>query len=181
LARFFLTAMDMHVTVTIGCSAPPEELFRRAVTDLETLRRGVRRCGPLPGVARAEIVEGRAIQAGAVRRVHLTDGSVLNEGITEIAAPSTMSYRQLTPYRFPLSLLAKTARGRYTFTPVGAGTQMTWEATIGLSSPLAYPVMACVRSLFLRRMMSGFLECVRDDVARAQTASRREDAPAATR
>ncbi|HXV14242.1 MAG TPA: SRPBCC family protein [Candidatus Krumholzibacteria bacterium] len=165
----WLTAMDMHVAVTVGCVAPPEDLFRHAVTDLETLPRGVRRCGPLPGVARAEILEGDALRTGVVRRVHLTDGSVLNEGIVEIAAPSSMSYRQLTPYRFPLSLLAKSARGRYTFTPTGSGTRMTWEATIQLTSPLAYPLMACVRGLFLRRMMTGFLECVRDDVVRAQS------------
>ncbi len=163
--------MDMHVAVTVGCAAPPEDLFRHAVTDLETLHRGVRRCGPLPGVASAEVVEGSSLRVGAVRRVHLTDGSILNEGIVEMAAPSTMSYRQLTPYRFPLSLLAKSAQGRYTFTPTGAGTTMTWEATIHLRSPLAYPIMACVRQLFLRRMMSGFLECVRDDVVRAQATS----------
>jgi hypothetical protein len=158
--------MNMHVAATLACSATPEELFQHAVVELETLRRGVRARGPLAGVAHAEVVDGGELRAGAVRRVFLTDGTVLNEGITEMSAPSVMSYRQLTPYRFPLSVFAKGAEGRYMFTPDNTQTQMTWEADIWLTSPLVYPIMACVRSLFLRPLMISFLECVRDDVTR---------------
>jgi hypothetical protein len=167
--------MNIHVAVTLACSATAEELFQHAVVELETLRRGVRARGPLAGVARAEVVDGGELRAGAVRRVFLTDGTVLNEGITEMNAPSVMSYRQLTPYRFPISVFAKGAQGRYTFTPEQAHTKMTWEADIWLTSPLAYPIMVCVRSLFLRPLMISFLECVRDDVSRVHDSDSTHD------
>lgn len=156
--------MDVTVSESLQITAPPFVVFQHAILDVHVLASTVLRYGPLPGVKSAEVIGGEKLATGTIRRVHLTDGSILNEEITALEPPHQMSYRQLSDFAFPFSLLAKGARGQYSFRPVGRGTEMTWRAAIELRSWLFCPIVLAIRSLFLRPLMRKFLQRVRDQV-----------------
>ena len=163
--------MDVRVSESLPIRASAEQTFAHAITDVDTLARTVHPTGPLPGVVKTEVIGARTLAVGSVRRVHLSDGRILNEEIVDLQPPKVMAYRQLTAFPFPFSVLARGAHGRYLIDSSGDVTELTWEATIDGRTPLSYPFLAVLRSLFLRRMMRGFLEGVRDTLESGIAAS----------
>jgi hypothetical protein len=145
------TRTEQHVPL------PPEAVFDRAVA-CETFPRILLPLGPIPGVARAEMVGGGEPKAGAQRRIELTDGSVMGEELLAFDRPRRHAYRWLDPPALPLSLLVRRGTGDWSFTPEAGGTRIAWSYRFELTSPLAWPLAALVALLFRRWMAQGLAE-----------------------
>lgn len=122
--------------------------------------------GPLPGVVKVE-VEGERLCLGAIRRVYLSNGAILEEPITEYRPPNRLHYDQPSDFGFPINLLAVAGCGWYHLDETTEGTKMSWGTTITLTSPWVYPLAWLLMNIFLRLTFWVFLK-------RAQKESERE-------
>lgn len=94
-------------------------------------------------------------EAGARRRVHLSDGSSVIEGVLEATPPTRLRY-QVWGFGGPARLLLDHAQGRFDFVPDdadGVGTQVAWTYAFAPRSPLLRPVVA----LFAHRRFAVFM------------------------
>ena len=84
----------------------------------------------MPPIARVSGQDGEwGDRIGQTRRIHLSDGGAVTETLVESDRPSRSSYT-ITEIAGPLKLLVSQAEGRWTFTPVGGGTVVTWAWTL---------------------------------------------------
>jgi uncharacterized protein YndB with AHSA1/START domain len=146
--------MELRTRAQITISRPCEQVFDFAVAN-ESLARVLEKLGPIPGVARIEYVGDGRLVPGAVRRVSMTDGSVLEEEVLEVERPRVHRYRWGRGLRPPFSYLVRTGEGCWTFIETERGTDVEWLYTFQLRSPLAAPVAAAVLLLFRRWMQAG--------------------------
>lgn len=82
--------------------------------------------------------------AGCTRTIVLGDGGTIHETLTEVDRPHAFGYR-LTDLTGPMSLLAASVDGRFTFEPAGTGVRVTWTWLVHPRGPLgsaAMPVFA---------------------------------------
>ena len=84
----------MSVTCSASITIPRarESVFELS-TKNETYERALLPYGPVAGVAESKLLEGRALQRGALREARLTDGSVLIEEILEHDVPTRHRYK----------------------------------------------------------------------------------------
>jgi hypothetical protein len=128
------------------------------VTNVNRLGEWVRRRGLIPGVERGTVVGGGRTEVGALRRLHMTDGSTLNEEILEMAPPRLFRY-QLTGFGVPFRWLVRHAEGRWSFDPEGSGTRVTWRFTATLRSPAVLPLaLPLVNGLMQNNMRAGLAQ-----------------------
>ena len=147
-------AVTTEVAETID--APPEVVFDLG-TPAEMLPRLFRGYGPIPGIAKAEIVGGGELKAGAIRRITNTDGSVIDEEIIELRRPEKHVYRLIRGFKFPFSLLVRGADSDWTFSAAGAGTRVAWRFSFVPTTPLVSPVVGLIARRFFRRAQA---ECL---------------------
>lgn len=143
--------MIVATEVTQEISAPPETVFAYA-TDLAAIGDYFRGFGLVPGIRRVTMQDGAAPVVGATRRLEMADGSVLSEQILELTPPRSHAYR-VSGFAAPLNLLARYGEGRWTFSPTVGGTQIRWHYLFQLTTPLAWPVVRLLVSLFMRTSM----------------------------
>jgi uncharacterized protein YndB with AHSA1/START domain len=153
--------MELQVTAEVEVPRPIEVVFDQAVAP-ENLPKFFRGAGPVPGIARVEIEDGAKMAAGVLRKVHNTDGSVMDERIEALDRPSLQKYRITGGFRFPFTLLVRGARGEWSFTSRGAGTHILWTFTFELTTPLVWPFAAPIARGAFRRAMREALERLRD-------------------
>lgn len=126
-------------------------------TSCEGFPRFIWAFGPIPGITRAEMVGGQPPKAGAERRIHMTDGDVIEEELLAYDRPSRHRYRWLKPPAFPFSLLVRNAEGDWRFTAANGGTRIEWDYTFELTSalvlPFAAPLMMVFRSWMRRTLL----------------------------
>jgi len=146
--------LSAHASVEIP--RPAAEVFDFA-SSCEGFPRFIGPYGPIPGIARAEMVNGAAPKAGAERRIHMTDGSVVAEEVLAYERPSRHRYRWLKPPAFPFSLVVRSGEGDWRFAPAGGGTRVDWHYSFELTSPLAWPFAAGLVLVFRRWMQSALL------------------------
>ena len=145
----------------------PATVFATAVLDVSFLERAVEKFGPLPNVIKCEIVHGKHVAEGAIRRVTLKSGGILNERIKKCEigpAIYRMNYVQETGFPFPFSLVSKAAHGEYVACPSQRGTLFTWRSTHILASPISFPLAWLLRALFVHPMMHRFLKNTEKEV-----------------
>jgi len=156
--------MKLFAKEFIVINAPSEKIFDLIVMDLEFLSRGVKQCSLVPGVISAEIVGGNKMAQGSIRRVHLSNGSVLDEEILEIKPPNFMQYKQLKGFGFPQSLLAAGATGFYQCEKLDSGTKVTWGAEFDLPSFIVYPLTYLIIQFQVRPLLRTFLETAKQEL-----------------
>ncbi|MEM7136003.1 MAG: SRPBCC family protein [Myxococcota bacterium] len=145
--------MEIKTTVETTIRTPREDFFDLAVSN-DALPRLFHSYGPLAGVAKAEMLEGRAVEEGATRRVTMTDGMVMDEMIVELRRPSVHRYRWLSALHAPLSWLVSGCEALWVFTDVPGGTHLNYSYTFRLTSALAYPFAKPITWLMRRWQLS---------------------------
>jgi len=113
--------------------------------------------GLIPGATQAELVSTGGMRKGAVRQVTNSDGSVIEEEITELEAPSKQSYMLRRGMRFPFSALVRRAGGDWTVREEGDGAHIEWTFTFELTTPLLWPIVAPLRRDFQIAMRKALL------------------------
>ena len=148
--------MKLSARAAVEIPRPVGEVFDFA-TSCQGFPRFIHALGPIPGIARAEMVGVPAPKAGAERRIHMTDGSVVAEEVLAYDRPSRHRYRWLEPPAFPFSLIVRGGEGDWRFTAAGGGTMVEWVYAFELTSPLAWPLAAAVVVVFRRWMQRALL------------------------
>jgi uncharacterized protein YndB with AHSA1/START domain len=146
--------LSAHATVEIP--RPAEAVFD-FTTSCEGFPRFIGSFGPIPGIVRAEMLGAAAPKAGAERRIHMTDGSVVDEEVLAYDRPSRHRYRWLKPPAFPFSLIVRAGEGDWRFTPASGGTRIEWDYHFELTTPLAWPLAAALMFVFRRWMQRALL------------------------
>ncbi len=131
---------------------PREEVFAFA-TDMSNTPRTIRPRGPFAGIRKIEMQVGQSLAKGSMRRIFMTDGSVLDETTFEYDPPVRHRYGWTGGVKPPFSLLIRSGTGNWDFTETAGGTRIVWTYTFGLTSPLAYPLAMPIAWLF-----KGFLQ-----------------------
>ena len=141
--------LSAHADVEIP--RPAEAVFDFA-TSCEGFPRFILPFGPIPGIARAEMLGAAEPKAGAERRIHMSDGSIVDEEVLAYDRPSRHRYRWLKPPAFPFSLIVRSGEGDWRFHAVSGGTRVEWDYAFELTSPLAWPLAAALMGIFRRWM-----------------------------
>lgn len=146
--------MKLSTRAAIDVPRPVEEVFDLAVS-CAGLERLLRPVGPIPGVARAELADGKKLASGVRRFVTMTDGSVMEEAVTAFERPKQHAYRWVNRPALPFSLIVRTGWAVWAFSPSASGTHVEWSYTLELTTPLVYPLARLVEVLFRRWMKRG--------------------------
>lgn len=154
--------MRIETVTETDVARPPAEVFDFAVA-CETFPRVLLAFGPLPGIVRAEMRDGAEPKPGALREIHLTDGSMVEEEVLAFDRPVCHRYRWTHPPAPPLGWLVRSGEGEWRFEPSPRGTRITWRYRFELSHVLAAPLALPVVALF-RRWMARGLSRIRDEL-----------------
>jgi uncharacterized protein YndB with AHSA1/START domain len=156
--------MELRTSATIDIPRDPAAVFDYA-TDPANLPKAFRGYGPVPAVERTEMLEGSPMRTGAVRRIHNSDGSTIDEHIDAHEPPHRHAYHLGRGIPAPFSWIVTTGIAEWTFTPRNGGTRILWTYTFPLTSPLAYPLGVLV-SFLMQGAMQRCLERVREGLVR---------------
>jgi hypothetical protein len=85
--------------------------------------------GPIGPIKAVLGQEGEWGIAGQTRTISLAGGGSMREELTLVDAPNAFGYN-LTDITGPLASLLSRVEGRWSFTPVGTGTQVTWQWSV---------------------------------------------------
>ena len=95
--------------------------------------------GPIPPIKETRDQTGDWDAVGQTRTVVLVGGGSMREQLTQFDPPRSFGYT-LSDIRGPLAPLVGHVDGAWIFSPIGAGTAVTWRWTIhprsGLTAPL---------------------------------------------
>jgi hypothetical protein len=155
--------MNVVTRVSVASPGTPEEVFD-AATQIDKLGTYFRGKGPVPGIERAEVVGGGPLVAGCKRRIHNSDGSVIDEDMEILDRGAVQQYRIRSGIKWPLSWLARGILSRWEFAPDSGGTRIDWRFDVELTTPLAYPTVRIVVQPFLRAAMRECLERIAADM-----------------
>jgi hypothetical protein len=110
--------------------------------------------GPVPGVSAMRYEGDGKPKLGAVRKVEMADGNVLEEELVVYDRPRAHSYT-LRGFVLPFSLLIREARADWRFDEVAGAvaTRVHWTYTFTLTTPLVWPLAA----LFLHTVFHGWM------------------------
>ncbi|HVP68344.1 MAG TPA: SRPBCC family protein [Anaeromyxobacteraceae bacterium] len=146
--------MKVCVRAQVEVPRPRDEVFDFA-TSCEALPRFLKAEVPVPGIARAELIEGPRMRKGTRRRISLTDSTWLLEEIVAHERPGRHRYRWVTRPPLPFGLIVGGGEADWSFAESDGGTRVDWLYTFELSSPLAYPLALPFAALFRRWMARG--------------------------
>lgn len=158
----FATVASISTSASVFVPRPRAQVFA-AATDSTNAPRTIRSRGPFAGIRKVEMHEGQTLSTGARRRIHMTDGTVLEEVILDYDPPLRHRYGWAGGAKFPFSLLVRSGTGNWEFTEVDGGTRIVWSYTFGLTSPLAYPLALPIVRLFRAWLQQG-LDSVRAEI-----------------
>jgi hypothetical protein len=88
-----------------------------------------RRYALLPPIREVRQPDAPWGRVGQARVIVTADGGTMREELTEVDAPRSFAYR-LTDITGPMRPLVERVDGRWSFTPVGTGTSVTWRWTL---------------------------------------------------
>jgi uncharacterized protein YndB with AHSA1/START domain len=159
--------VQIRVTAGVEVARPVEEVFDFAVAP-ESFPRFVHALGPIPAIARVEVLDGRANEPGALRRVTMSDGSEVLEEVLALERPRRHAYRWISRPAAPLHLLVRGAEGEWCFAAAPRGTHVAWTYAFDLTTPLVWPLALATLQVF-RLWMQRALDRLPDELA-ARTA-----------
>jgi hypothetical protein len=111
--------------------------------------------GPISPVKSVRGQTGEWSGAGQTRTVVQVGGGSMREELTAVDAPNTFSYT-LTDVTGPLAPLVEHIDGQWRFSPVGTGTEVTWQWTVhpkSAAAALAMPAFAALWRGFARQAL----------------------------
>ncbi|HEY8515103.1 MAG TPA: SRPBCC family protein [Candidatus Binatia bacterium] len=139
--------MRIEVAAGVEVERPADEVFAFAVAP-ESFPRFVHALGPIPAIARIEVLDGRPNEPGARRRVTMSDGSEVLEEVLALDPPRRHAYRWISRPVAPLHLLVRGAEGEWRFAPTERGTHVNWTYTFDLTTPLVWPLAFATLQIF---------------------------------
>lgn len=155
--------MQIQTSASVVVPASRDGVFDYAVDHIPELFRGA---GPIPAIESVELLEGKPLEVGTIRRVHNADNSVVEEEIVAHQRPSEHAFRVIRGLKPPVSFLLKWIEGNWSFEPDGAeATRVTWDFRFELTSPLAWPPASLIAKVFFRKSMRGALDRLREHFA----------------
>jgi hypothetical protein len=157
--------MEISTALSVDIDRSPEEVFD-FITDLESPAKTFKGHGPIPAVVRTEIVGGGPLRAGAILRVHNSDGSVVEREITVVDRPKRHEYRLNGGFRSIFAMLVRSGRGIWDFEPRQRGTHLVWTYKFELTSPLSYPFAWLLVRAFFTGAMRGCLDETKAQLSR---------------
>jgi hypothetical protein len=150
-------------TESVVVAAAAEAVFDHAF-DPEHLAALLGGWGPVPAVARVDRLDAGPYAIGSKRRIHNSDGSVLDEEVLVHEPPRRHGYRLFGEFGGLAKLLVREGRGDWEFHPTDAGeTLVRWRYEFTLTTPLAWPlgvVMMKVAFANMQRRALGRLRAV---------------------
>lgn len=148
----------MRVTVQGQVAAPLAQAWDRFVPiDLTAIFRGL---GPLPAVVAVTDQSGIWDRLGETRHVHLADGSVLTEQITDVAVPQDGAARfgyVVRGFSGVIGRLTDEARGNWQFQQQGRQTAIVWDYAFRPKGRAAGVLLGGIVSPLWRRYMTAAL------------------------
>ena len=120
--------------------------------DIEGIAEAFVSFGPIPGVARGEVVGGGPLAVGKTRRVHLTDGSMVEEDMLLFDRPRAFSYT-LRGIGKPFGLIVREGKANWMLTESSAGTHVHWQYSFELTSPMMWPLAGPILHLLFNGWM----------------------------
>ena len=123
----------------------------RVTSSPETMVKAFRGYGPIPGITSIHQAE-KGDQAGAIRVVHNSDGSRIEEEITDWREPELFAYRMVRGIRYPFRLLVNGGEGEWRFEPQESGALVSWTFAWNLTSLIAWPLTRLVAIFFCKAM-----------------------------
>src|SRR5258705_2818027 len=120
--------MQMRTSTTIEIARPREAVFDFACA-CETYTKLFRPRGLVAGIAKAEMIDGAALGAGARRRIEMSDGAVLEEDVVAFHRPKRHTYRWKGGLAAPAKFLVRAGEGDWTFSDQRGGTRIDWNYT----------------------------------------------------
>jgi hypothetical protein len=157
--ELLITPSDRTVPITVqqrSILAPADSMALIAPVDLTRVFHPV---APFPGVARVTNQTESWDHPGPSRNPHFTDGSQVNEQLTEYAAGSSFAY-QLTGFTNALSALAEGVRGEWTFAPDGTGTLVRWSYEFKPRPGRRWIIAGPFAPLWRRYMRAALARCI---------------------
>ena len=108
----------------------------------------------IPAVQKIEVLYEEPVPGG-MRKVHNSDGSVLDEELLVFTAPVEHRYRLCGGFTFPFSWMIHGAQGTWTFSQVSdTHTSVSWTYRFHIRSRILAPLTYVVVKLFFTRAMS---------------------------
>jgi hypothetical protein len=96
--------------------------------------------GPIPPIKEVRDQTGAWDAAGQTRVVKLVGGGSVHEELTSVDPPRSFGYT-LSDIKGPLAALVKSVEGKWSFTPAGTGTTVTWQWIIHARSVVTAPLL----------------------------------------
>lgn len=97
--------------------------------------------------------------AGQTRVVAMVGGGSVQEKLTSVDPPNSFAYT-LSGVKGAMAPLVSSIDGKWSFTPAGTGTNVTWQWTIHAKSDLAAPLLPV-----LGRMWQGYARVTLEKLA----------------
>jgi len=114
----------------------------------------------IPAVEKIELFYENP-KVGGKRKVHNSDGSILDEEILVFSPQAEHSY-QLSGFRFPFSWMVATASGSWVFEQREDKTLVSWTYRFTTASWLLAPITYLVVHIFFRTAMARCLKKMAD-------------------
>lgn len=130
-----LVVMTLHLEASRAVPVAPEKALA-LVLPAPLPKIFGRRYAAIGPIAEVRDQAGAWDTAGQTRTIVLADGATMQETLTAIDAPSSFSY-EITPLSGPLKLLVGHVAGRWSFSPAGTGTRITWSWDVTPASSAA--------------------------------------------
>jgi polyketide cyclase/dehydrase/lipid transport protein len=143
--------VQVTTKASVDIARARDEVFDFACA-CDTYVRLFRPFGTVAGIVGAEMVDGVPLAAGALRRITLSDGAVLEEEVLAYDRPTRHAYRWSRGLRAPGRLLVRDGQGEWTFSAQDGHTRIDWQYTFTLTTPLIYPAAAYMLGDFRRWM-----------------------------
>ena len=149
--------MIVSNTESVVVAAPAQAVFDHAFdpTGLAALLQG---WGPVPAVTRVERLDSGPYVIGSQRRIHNSDGSVLDEEVLVHEPPLRHGYRLFGKFGGLARLLVREGRGDWEFRETDDGqTVVRWRYEFTLTSALAWPLGVVMMKVAFANMQRGAL------------------------
>lgn len=126
----------------------PRERVFDVLCDNATYVRAFGDRGIVKGVAGAEMLDGRPLEAGARRKISMRDGAIIVEDILALDRPERHRYRWTDGPRPPFSWMVRSGTADWLFSETEDGTRVVWSYRFELRSPLWYPAARVAAAAF---------------------------------
>lgn len=153
--------MHIHLLARLRFTAPIDEVFALC-TDAQRFPAVFPGYGPIPAIRRVSLDGPLAV--GSRRKIHNSDGSVLDETISVLQPPQRHAYR-LSGFRAPFAWLVRQGEADWQLQADGEGCNVEWTYRFEPASALARPFATLLLRGFMQPAMQRCLACMQESLA----------------